>query len=138
MKRLIVIGLAAFSGATLIAVPSDAEAGCNRTKFGVQCDIDYRVSPAQVETLSFGIRNNYGPPGARNYVETNAGWLDSDNNSDHRHWNGRVGKAGTRYWRGFARYWRACVRASRPRFVCTPWAYQGPPPLGSPGELLFP
>jgi hypothetical protein len=138
MRRLIAIGLVVFAAAPFLTMPAVAGADCNRSKFGVQCEIDYRVSPAQVETLRFGIRNNFGAPGARNYVETEAGWLDSDNNRDHRRWNGRVGKPFVRYWRGFANYWRACVRASRPRFVCTPWAYRGPRPLGSPGELLFP
>lgn len=130
------IGLAASAVATLLAMPADAAADCKRTKSGAHCLITYLASPGAPQELHFTIRNNSGDPDSRNAVRTNVGWLDIDNNRDHRHWHGPAGKAGQRYWRGFAKYWRACTNTwIEDQFVCTPWAYRGPPPLGTPFGL---
>src|SRR5262245_4495061 len=126
MRRLIVIGLAAFAAATLLATPANAATKCTRTAAHAYCAVGYYIFPSTNDTLGFEIRNN--SPGLefrRNYVYTDRGWLDSDNDRDHSHWKGHVGRWGRFYWRGFARYWRACTVATRPHFACTPWVYQG-------------
>lgn len=140
MRRLFAIAVAALVAATLQATPAAAaktKTDCNRTKYGAQCTVRYSVFP-RYDTMKFGIRNNYGSPGYRNSVSTTRGWLDSDNDSDHRRWNKRVGRANKDYWRGWAKYWRACTRASSPKYVCTPWVGQGPRPLGNWWELYRP
>jgi hypothetical protein len=133
--------LALVVGALLVAVvaatPAQAGTKCGRYKQGAGCRVSYYIFPSRTDTLRFEIRNNYaGLEGRRNYVHTDRGWLDSDNDRDHSRWRGHVGRAGKFYWRGYAKYWRACTEATRPRFACTPWVGQGPRPLGSPFDVL--
>jgi hypothetical protein len=137
MKRLIVIGLATFAGTALLAPPADAAPECYRYASGAKCTVTYKDYPSHLTSVSLTIRNNKpGLGGARNYVRPSGGWLDSDSNRDHRRWNGRVGRSGGMYWRGWAKYWRACARGQS-GFVCTPWMGQGPKPLGHPLDVLF-
>ena len=121
----------------LAATPAQAGTKCGRYKQGAGCRVSYYIFPSTTDTLRFEIRNNYeGLERRRNYVYTDHGWLDSDNDRDHSHWKGHVGHAGRFYWRGWAKYWRACTEATRPHFACTPWVGQGPQPLGSPFDIL--
>jgi hypothetical protein len=134
MLALIVAALAL---AAFAATPAHAGTKCSRGTQGARCAVSYYIFPSTTDTLSFEIRNNSeGLERRRNYVYTDRGWLDSDNDRDHSHWKGHVGRWGKFYWRGWAKYWRACTVATRPHFACTPWVGQGPRPLGSPFDIL--
>jgi hypothetical protein len=133
--RALVVGAVLMAG--FAANPAQAGTKCSRSKQTAHCAVGYYIFPSRTDTLSFEIRNNSeGLEGRRNYVYTDRGWLDSDNDRDHSRWNGHVGRWGRFYWRGYAKYWRACTDATRPRFACTPWVGQGPRPLGSPFDVL--
>jgi len=140
MKRTIALAVAALAAMALMALPAapaEAKTTCKRSKYGASCKVTYRVIP-RYETMRFGIRNNYGGRGYRNSVETDRGWLDTDNDADHRRWTPRFGRSNRRYWRGWAPYWRACVGATHPRYVCTPWVGRGPAPLGDWRDFFKP
>jgi hypothetical protein len=135
--RFLALVVGALLMGVLAATPAQAGTKCGRYKQGAGCRVSYYIFPSTTDTLRFEIRNNYaGLERRRNYVYTDRGWLDSDNDRDHSHWKGHVGRAGKFYWRGWAKYWRACTEATRPHFACTPWVGQGPRPLGSPFDIL--
>jgi hypothetical protein len=123
----LVVLATAIGVATLGASSAQAMGRCDRTMVGIGCQVQYEPYITKVDTMYFGVRNNYGEAGVRNLVHTDRGWLDGTNDVTKRTWHGHLGR---RAWRGRYKLWRACVLAWRPHFACTGWVWQGPPPFG--------